>query len=47
MLSTEARVARVKARAREIERRRCRRIACLLLILGSGAALVLIRRWRS
>ena len=44
MLSTEARVARVKARAREIERRR---IACLLLVLGSGAALVLIRRWRS
>lgn len=47
MLSTEARVARVKARAREIERRQRRRIACLFFLLGSGAALVFIRRWRS
>ena len=46
MLSTEARVARAKARAQKIRRRR-RRITCLFFLLGSGAALVFIRRWRS
>lgn len=46
MLSTEARAARAKARAQEIRRQR-RRIACLSFLLGSGAALVFIRRWRS
>lgn len=50
MLSTEDRVARAKARAQGIRWRR-RRTFCLLLVLGSGAALVFtlvfIRRWRS
>ena len=46
MLSTEARAARAKVRAQEIRRQR-RRIACLFFLLGSGAALVFIRRWRS
>ncbi len=46
MLSTEDRVARAKARAREIERRRRRRTFCLLFLAG-GAALAALHQWRS